>query len=233
MRSPLRLPSLSARDRRTLGRGGLAVGLLLFLGKGVPAWHLWECESRASAAEVVSDATRADMLLATYPSLRDSLRARSARLLTVGPLVVTGDTPATAAATLASLVSDAATDAGVKLGVVQPRADVSAQTALAPRSAPRAEFVRVSVHGDLTGDVVGIAQFLGDLERGPTLLSVRDLAIAQPDPQAASTRMEVLHADFTVFGLALASGRKGADTHGAVPVGADGSVAPGAAGAAR
>jgi hypothetical protein len=48
-------------------------------------------------------------------------------------------------------------------------------------------------------------QFLADLEHGPALLVVRDLAIAQPDPLASSDRMEILHAKFTVGGLARRS----------------------------
>jgi len=229
MRRVLSLPSLSARDRRTLAGGGLAVTVVLLLGKGVPAWHAWERDSRASAAEVVADAARADQLLATYPALRDSLRARSARTLGIAPLVVEGDTPAAAAATLASFVSDAASDAGVKLGAVQPRSDGSGAPSTPPqRPAQRHAFVRVSVHGDLTGDVVGLAQFLGDLERGPTLLAVRDLTISQPEPQAPTTRMEALHAEFTVVGLALAPSETGIDTYHAAHVAGAALMASGA-----
>jgi hypothetical protein len=208
--------------------GGIVIGSVLLLGRGIPAWHEWTHDAQTSAAELTADATRADALLATYPVIRDSLRVRSTRVVASASLVLNGDTPAAAAATLASLVADAATDAGVTLGAVQPRADASPPLTAPGRHPTQYHgFVPVTVHGDLTGDIVGISQFLGDLERGQTIVSLRDLTISQPDPQAASTRMEMLHAEFTVAGLAIAPKEPAANVRDADHVGATARTEPG------
>ena len=102
-------------------------------------------------------------------------------------------------------MSDAATDAGVKLGSVQPRVDSEPRTLGAARAPLHQAFARISVHGDAVGDVVALTQFLAELEHGPVLLAVRALSITQPEPAAPSSRMETLHAEFAVVGLARAS----------------------------
>ena len=230
MRPPLSLPTLSPRDRRTITIGAIVIGSVLLLGRGIPAWLEWTRDAQTSATELTADAARADALLATYPVIRDSLRTRSARVVATTLLVLDGDTPATAAATLASLVADAATDGGVTLGAVQPRADANALLTTPGRHLTQHQgFVRVTVHGDLTGDIVGIAQFLGDLERGQAIVSVRDLTISQPEPQAPNTRMELLHAEFTVVGLAIASKEAAANMRGPNHVGATVPTEPGGA----
>ena len=128
-------------------------------------WRAWDADAQASAADVVAEANRADGLRTTFPASRDSLRARSARVLSLAPRVVEGDTPAAAAATLSSLISAAAADAGVRLGAVQPRSDVAnARGSPEGAAVARQAFVHVSVHGDLTGDVVGLAQFVSELD---------------------------------------------------------------------
>jgi hypothetical protein len=207
MITTLSMLRLSDRDRRTLIRGAGAIALLIGVGNGVPAWVALQHDTRASAAELAADAARADAEIAALPKLRDSLRARSARLNAIVPSLVAGDGPAASAAMLASLITDAANDAGTKLGALQPRVDSEPRPLGAGRggvAAPRA-FTRVSVHGDVTADVLGLTQFLAELEHGPVLLVVRELGITQPEPAAPSDRMETLHAEFAVVGLAPAA----------------------------
>jgi hypothetical protein len=185
--------------------GATAIAALILLTKGVPAWHAWQRDAEAGAIELAADAARSDAAIAAYPLLHDSLRVRSARLQSLDSTIVTGMDPASAAASLATMVSDAATDAGVKLGAVQPRVD-SEPHSLGTNDAPSHQaFAHVSVRGDVNGDVVALTQFLADLERGPVLLAVRELSITQPEPSAPGSRMETLHADFTVVGLARAA----------------------------
>jgi Type II secretion system (T2SS), protein M subtype b len=195
---------LSDRERRTLMFGATAIAALVLLTKGVPAWHAWQRDAEAGAVELAADAARSDAAIAAYPMLRDSLRVRSARLQSLDSAIVAGADPSSAAASLATMVSDAATDAGVKLGAVQPRVDSEPHSLGANRAPTHQVFARVSVRGDVIGDVVALTQFLADLEHGPVLLAVRELSITQPEPAAPSSRMETLHADFTVVGLARA-----------------------------
>lgn len=196
---------LSDRDRRTLMLGAIAIAALLLLTKGVPAWHAWQRDAEAGAIELATDAARSDAAIAAYPVLHDSLRVRSARLQALGSAIVAGADPASAAASLATIVSDAAADAGVKLGAVQPRVDSEPHSLGANRAPSRQVFTHVSVRGDAIGDIVALTQFLADLEHGPALLAVRELSITQPEPAAPSNRMETLHADFAVVGLARAA----------------------------
>jgi hypothetical protein len=194
---------LSGRDRRTALLGMVVILMILVIGRGVPAVIAWQHEEVASAKELLDAAARASRLVSALPVIRDSLRARSARLAALDSASVPGDMAATAAAGLASIISNAADDAGVKADGLEPHVDVEAHT-LGSSGKPRAihAFFPVSVHGSVTGDAVGLAQFLADLEHGPTVLRVRSLSVTQPDPAAGSDRMEVLRADFTVMALA-------------------------------
>jgi len=199
----LTLPPLPPRDRRALIRGaGIVVGLLV-LGKGIPAWRSWVVQAEAAASELAESADQAAGLSRALPALRDSLRVRSTQLNAVSATVVPGASPGSSAATLASLLGVAATDAGVKLGGLEPRADTGEPTLGATRArGAHSSFVHVSVHGEMTGDIVAITQFLASLEHGPAMLQVRSLSLTQADPAAPTTRMEILHGDLTVVGLA-------------------------------
>ena len=199
------LPALSDPDKRTLIRGSLAIAFLLLVSKGLPAYRAWAHDTAAARDEELGDAARGSALLASLPAIRDSLRARSGRALALAPTVLEGDGPGAASATLASLVTDAASDAGVSLGTLETRGDLTNGVNLpASLSARHHALVTVSVHGVLTGDVVGVGQFLSELEDAQELSAVRDLSISQPEPAAGSNQMETLHAEFTVVGLALA-----------------------------
>ena len=88
----------------------------------------------------------------------------------------------------------AATAAGLTLGTIQ---------LLAPADTGRQRvFARVRVHADVTGDIAELTTFVSALEGGATRLTMSELTITQPEPAAAPTRAEALHAEFTVEGLA-------------------------------
>jgi hypothetical protein len=195
------LPELSPRDRRTLVIGTSAIAAIILVAKGVPAWIAWKADAVAGATELVGDARQADREISMAKPSRDSLRVRLARARAADSLLVPGATPAAAAAALASLLADAAEDAGVKRGMIEPHVD-SASRALGSR-APRVHeaYTAISARGEITGDVVGLAQFLADLERGPRLIAVRTLSVTQAEPAARSEQMETLHVQFTVAAL--------------------------------
>lgn len=199
------MSALSARDRRTLTVGVVAIGSLVLAARGIPAWRTWVRETRATAVEHLGDAARAEGVVRTFPAMRDSLAVRNARYLALAPTLVSGGSLNAASATLASLVSTAATESGVTLGAVQMRTKEAA-----PRRdsvATHAAFARVRVESDVTGDIRGIARFLAALEGGPVHLVVRDLTITQSDAVGAPDRPEVLRATVAVEGLALSRSR--------------------------
>ena len=185
--------ALARRERRTLLAGGAVVSLLLVAFRGVPAWRRWDADARASGAELVAAAAGARADVRSLPALGDSVEARDRRLVALAPRILDGSTPAAAGASLASLVSGAAARANVALGTVQVQPDTAAA----------GTFVRVTVHGDATGDLPGIARMLALLEGGPELLMVREVSITQPDAGGPADRVETLRLEFAVQGLAL------------------------------
>lgn len=184
---------LSARDRKVLAIGAGACLMLAIGGRGVPSLVRWTLESRASAAQLVGESSRAAGSVAHAGATRDSLVARNQRYLALAPRLLDGETAAGAGGTLASIVSGAAAMSSVRLGSVQIRTD----------SAKAGVFTRVSVRADLTGDIRGLAAMLAMLEKGPPLLAVRELSITQPETAIADDRAEALRAELVVEGLML------------------------------
>jgi len=183
--------ALTAREHRVLVAGAVAICLMVGTTKGLPAWRRWHAQTAASAEESTAALARASAAVAGRRVLRDTLRSRRDRLVALAPMLLAGDSPAAAAASLAGVLSDAAADAGVQLGAVQLRTD----------TAHAGVFTRVSVRANATGDVRGITELLQVVERGPTLLKVRELAITQPEPAAGADRPEALRLEIVVEGL--------------------------------
>lgn len=183
---------LSARDRKVLTIGVAVCTLLVVSTRGVPALARWTRTARANAEELSAEAARATKSVAGGATIRDSLASARARYLGLGPRFLEGETTAGAGSALASIVSTAAAAANVRMGSAQIHADTGKAGA----------FSRVSVRANLTGDIRGIVTMLAALERGQTLLAVRELSITQPDPAAGDDRAEVLRADLVVESLA-------------------------------
>jgi hypothetical protein len=185
--------TLSDRDRRTLVVGVVVITLLVLLSRGVPAWRRWDAAVRASAAEMATEAARAEQTVRLLPASLDSLEARKGRFIAVGAGVLDGESAAASGAALASLVSGAAARAGVQVGSVQVQ----------PDTASAGTFMRIAVRADGTGDLPAITRMLSLLEGAPELLAVRDLAITQPTPGGPAEQAEALRMEITVQGLAL------------------------------
>ena len=184
---------MSARDRRVLLLGAASITLAIGGSRALPVWREWYLGSRTSAVHLRAELSSAQTSIRQASVTRDSLGARKRRLLAMLPLLASGETPQMAGAGLASTIAAAAEASGVRLGTVQVR----------PDSAGRSVFTRVGVRADVTGDVRGVAAFLGALERDATLFAVRELAISQPEPAAPAERAEALHVELFVEALAL------------------------------
>jgi hypothetical protein len=189
-----RLSTLSRRERRVV-LGGVSILAVAVLGlRGIPAWRTWMTDTRAVADISIAELARTRAGIAAMPALRDSLIARNERYLALAPSILTGTSSGAVGASLASVVSGAAAGAGLELGALSIRPDTTRTAA----------FSLPSVRGDARGDITGLTRFLVALERGPTILVIRQLAITQPEPGAGSDRPETLRIEFTVEGLALA-----------------------------
>jgi hypothetical protein len=182
---------MSVRDRRALSIGAAAILGLILLGRGLPALLSWERKEATRAQAQGAELARARVEIARARAVQDSAREHGARIVALAPLLLGGDSPATATATLAGIVSGAAARANVRVGALQLHAD----------TASKSTFVRVGVRGEVTGDIAGVTAMLASLERGPTMLAIRELSITQPEPAAASDHMEALHVELVVEGL--------------------------------
>jgi type II secretion system (T2SS) protein M len=184
---------MSGRDRRALMFGVVSIAILLAMGKGAPKLISWERGARSDASDQQEDFDRATAEIARVSEVRDSAKARGARLIALAPQLVGGDSPATASATLAGIISGAAALSNVKIGALQLEADTSS----------RGTFMRVGIRGEATGDIAGLAAMLAKLEGGPTLLAVRELSITQTEIAAPADHMEALRIEMKVEGLML------------------------------
>lgn len=184
---------ISRRDRRVLIAGIAVVVSLLVAVRGLPALQRWQLESHESARALSQELASVRATVARMRLTHDSLAARQQRFIALAPLLLRGESPATGGAMLASVISTAATAASVRLGPVQVRADTTS----------RGAFSRVGVRAEITGDVRGVLAFLSILERGPTLIAVRELTISQVEPAAATDRAEALHVALLVDALML------------------------------
>ncbi len=183
--------ALSSRDRRVLVAGLLTCSTLVAATRGVPALLHWTRATRENAAQLGAEAARAESSVGNAPRTRDSLAVRASRFAAIKPRLLDAETAAGAGGALASLISAAATAANVRLGSVQIRTDTAHADA----------FLAIRVHADLVGDINGLTTMLAALERGQTLLAVRELSITQPELAAGDDRPESLRAELTVESL--------------------------------
>jgi hypothetical protein len=165
---------------------------LLTLARGLPALTRWQNEKRNEAETLLGDLVAARSGVRQLPALRDSLRARQARLAAIDSAIFIGQTASAAAASLASTVEDLADEASVKVSAMQLHADSASSGAL----------VEVGVRLTGVADVYGLLALLRDIEGGTILLAVRDLAVTQPEPAAPANKPETLRVDMMVVGLA-------------------------------
>ena len=183
---------LSERDRRTLIVGGSVIGALFALGRGVPALLAWQNTQLASAASTALELAVARDGVRRLPSLRDSVRVRSARVAAIDSIMLSGITASAAAADLASSLEAMAEEAAVKVSAMQLHAD----------SAVAGTLAHVGVRVTATADVYGLFALLRAIEGGQVLLVVRESGVTQPEPAAPSSQPESLRLELLVVGLA-------------------------------
>ena len=205
--SDVRTLSLSPRDRRTLLLGALGIATILLCTRVAPRTLRWRHDVAERSTTVIADAARAAVAARMLPVLRDSLVARLVRRAELDSAELEAPSRPAAAAALAELVSDAAEETQVQLGSVRLESVADSGSHVNP--------VKVGIRASLTADLADLAQFLAAVERGPRLLAIRELSIAQPDMALPSDRSEVLRVELLIEALARIRGI--AATNGSTP----------------
>lgn len=183
---------MSPRDRRTAIVGMTVIATLFAVARGLPALIGWQQRQTTEVAELSNRASSARAGLRLLPLVHDSLRVRRIRLAALDSALLQGASAPAAAAELAASLDEMAVEARLKITAMQLRADTIVSGALS----------RVAVRINGTTDVAGLAAFLRAVEGDATPLVVRELSVTQPEPAAVDARVETLHVDILVEGLA-------------------------------
>jgi hypothetical protein len=191
------MTALSNRDRRALLLGALTLSSILIAARGMPLWRESAVQSLAAADGAITHAILAASLAQRGDEIRSTLEARRASYLSLAPMLIAGETVAMAAAALASQVSRFAMEAGVDVGMMATQVD----------STGAGSFATVTVVASGAGDVASLASVLESIQRARQVIVVRELAVDQPEPEAASDSPEQLRITLRVSGLALRNAR--------------------------
>lgn len=197
MSAARRLLTLSERDRRTIALGAMCILLMILVAKVLPAERRWDTRVEMRAALVEREVADARSLVGRETTTRNAvaMRTRALRMLEAG--LLRAETKSGGETSLAALVSTAAATAGIKVDALSLDSDAGDHGRL--RTA--------SVTGGATGDIQGLAMFLGVLESTRARLAVRALSVTQPDPASPETRAETLRLEFTVQAQVITAAR--------------------------
>lgn len=179
--------------------GAFAIGLLLAIGRGRPAWSEWRRRTISEAADAMRQEHEVGAAMANLPRTLDTLQARAGLLAKAGALVLSGDSPADASGSFSALVAEAAHRSRIRVSGVSVRADTGHH-----------ELAHLRIDLDGTGDIAGLATFLSTIERGPTLVSVPRLVVRATNGDADTLDAEQLSLQMTLE--AIASIRRARDS---------------------
>ena len=164
------LPSaegITARDRRTLQLGAVAVACVLLLWVAIPFVRSWS-EREALITARRDELARLAGVTAAAPMLRDAVAARSARAQEFAQRPVEASTAALAAGVLQGIVQRYADDSQMSVSELNVSGEPdSASVALAALPATLIAL----------GDVYGVADLIDRVQHGTTLLDIRELTV--------------------------------------------------------
>lgn len=184
--------SISARDRRILAIGTIAIAAMFGTARGLPMLRQWQADRIADARELLDRRAAVARAARTTPALRDSLRAKAARLAALDSSLLHAPSSYAAAAQLASVLDDIADESTVKVSAMQLRAD----------SVRGNGVVHVFVRLSGVTDVIGLGDLMRAIDDGQTMLRLAELTITQAEPGAAPSQPEALRIDVVVEALA-------------------------------
>ena len=188
MSAALRLLTLSERDRRTIAVGATCILFMILVAKVLPAERRWDTHVEMRVAVLEREVADARSMMSRETATRDAVakRTRALRMLEAG--LLRAETKSGGETSLAALVSTAAATAGIKLDGLSLDSDAG----------DNGRIRTASVTGGATGDIQGLAMFLGALESTQARLAVRALSVTQSDVASPETRAEALRLEFTV-----------------------------------
>ncbi|MBC7563164.1 MAG: hypothetical protein H7305_09635 [Gemmatimonadaceae bacterium] len=164
------LPSaegITARDRRTLLLGAVAVVCVLLLWVAIPFVRSWS-EREALIAARRDELARLAGVTAAAPMLREAVAARSARAQEFAQRPVEAATAALAAGVLQGIVQRYADESQMNVSELNVSGEPdSASVALAALPATLIAL----------GDVYGVADLIDRVQHGTTLLDIRELTV--------------------------------------------------------
>jgi hypothetical protein len=180
---------MTARDRRALLVGGVAILGAFFALRVLPGLTRYYAALRVHTAESVATLERAYTALRWAPVVEDSLTALASQIVTLAPQLVGGQSAADGAANLTSELSLAAERAGLRVVAINAVPD-STQATLVP----------IVLKGQLEGNVSALATFLKAVEGGRTLLTLRSLYVQAGDPLEQQAGPEQLRLEIVIAG---------------------------------
>jgi hypothetical protein len=184
---------MTGTDRRALILGGAVIlGAVLVL-RVVPALVRRVVVVDTELHERAELLARARTDLGALDRLRDSAAMLSRAVVQLAPALVTGTSPADAAAAVAAELGLAASRHKLQIVATTP---VDADTAIG-------RLRRVRLHAQIEGDVRGLADLVHALAGSNPLLVVRDLRVSAPTPARETHGPEVLTMEVTVEGWYL------------------------------
>lgn len=179
---------LSARDRRTLTLGAVAVACVLAVYALIPMARQW------SDRETLITARRGELarlrgLQQAAPALRTALAAREARANEFPQRPVSATTAALAAGVLQGVLQRYADDS--QLSVSELNVSGEPDTTAVPLAALPATLIAL-------GDVYGVADLLARVQQGSTLLDVREMTVQVNPARRADGGGELLQLTLVV-----------------------------------
>ncbi len=179
---------LSARDRRTLTLGAVAVSCVLAAYALIPVGRQWsDRESLISARR--TELARLRGLQQAAPVLRTALAAREARAAEFPQRPVSATTAALAAGVLQGVLQRYA-DAS-QLSVSELNVSGEPDTTVVPLAALPATLIAL-------GDVYAVADLLARVQQGNTLLDVREMTVQVNPARRANGGGELLQLTLVV-----------------------------------
>jgi type II secretion system (T2SS) protein M len=183
--------TVGRRDRRTLAIGIVVCGSIVGAGRGVPLLRAWETTRLAAAVEAERRLAVASTAAGMAASIEGGADRARHQATAASSALISGATPAAAAATLAVFLSGRADSTGVTLTSESVKADTGFTYG----------FARARVRLAASADVRGLTRFLARIEASAHVLAVREMTVSQTDPGAADDRPESLRIELVVEAL--------------------------------
>jgi hypothetical protein len=179
---------LSARDRRTLSWGAVAVACVLAVSMLIPIVRKWS-DREALIAARRGELARLGGVKGAESMLRTAVNARESRAAEFPQRPVSAATAALAAGVLQGVLQRYADES--QLSVSELNVSGEPDSTAVPLAALPATLIAL-------GDVYGIADLLSRVQNGNTLLEVRELTVQINPARRADGGGELLQATLTV-----------------------------------